>query len=130
MIKIIGYGLQKYWDDDWNKFDFIMVSISVLSELLYEVISVLSQAKTAKAGKLLRLTKLNRLFKMFRALRTAKFCRFLEAGADTFDNVKQLIQRIFTCIPLIFKLTPIMFTMFYVYAIIGMEIFNTNTFVH
>jgi voltage-gated sodium channel len=42
VIKIIGFGVQKYWDDDWNKFDFIMVLISVFASLLYEVITVLS----------------------------------------------------------------------------------------
>lgn len=35
MIKIIGLGIEKYWEDDWNKFDFGMIVLSVASSLLY-----------------------------------------------------------------------------------------------
>ena len=34
-IKIIGLGFEKYWEDDWNKFDFGMIILSVASSLLY-----------------------------------------------------------------------------------------------
>ena len=91
VIKSIGFGIEKYWEDDWNKFDFIMVLISIGSDLLYEVLTVLRGAKTAKAGKLLRLTKINRVFKMFRALRTVKVVNFLILGAEAFNEVKLLI---------------------------------------
>ena len=84
VVKAIGIGIEKYWEDDWNKFDFAMVMISIASDLLYEVLEVLRGAKTAKAGKLLRLTKINRVFKMFRAFRTIKFVNFLMIGADAF----------------------------------------------
>jgi voltage-gated sodium channel len=30
-IKVIGLGLTKYFQDDWNKFDFVMIGISLLS---------------------------------------------------------------------------------------------------
>ena len=30
-IKIIGLGITKYFSDDWNKFDFVMVGISLAS---------------------------------------------------------------------------------------------------
>lgn len=98
-VKLIGLGIEKYWEDDWNKFDCIMILFSLFSNLLYTVISVVRSAKSAKAGKLLRLTKLNRVFKMFRALRTVKIVNFFLIGADAFNQVKLLIQRIFMCIP-------------------------------
>jgi len=80
-IKIIGLGIEKYWENSWNKFDAGMIVLSIASNLLIGVLNVLKQAKTAKAGKLLRLTKLNRVFKIFRALRTIKFVNFLVIGA-------------------------------------------------
>lgn len=35
VIKIIGLGIEKYWEDDWNRFDFGMIVLSVASSLLY-----------------------------------------------------------------------------------------------
>ena len=35
VIKIIGFGIEKYWEDDWNRFDFGMIILSVASSLLY-----------------------------------------------------------------------------------------------
>jgi len=80
LIKVIGLGIEKYWDDDWNKFDFGMIVMSVASSLLYSVLTLLKGAKTAKAGKLLKMAKINRVFKMFRALRTIKLVNFLIIG--------------------------------------------------
>lgn len=100
IIKGIGLGLEKYWEDNWNKFDFFMVLLSLFSNLLYSVLTVLKSAKSAKATKILKITKLNRVFKMFRALRTVKVVNVLMIGADTFHQVKLLIERILICIPL------------------------------
>ncbi len=85
MIKNIGLGIEKYFEDDWNKFDFSMILISILSNVLYSVLNILRSVKSAKAGKLLRLTKLNRVFKMFRALRTVKVFNLVMIGADTLN---------------------------------------------
>ena len=84
-IKIVGLGIEKYtdfgrqlvlenlyFDDDWNIFDFIMIIMSLVSNLLYEIMAVLRSAKSIKATRLIRLTKVNRVFKLFRALRTVK----------------------------------------------------------
>ena len=34
-IKIIGLGLEKYFNDGWNKFDFIMVILSIFSSVFF-----------------------------------------------------------------------------------------------
>jgi len=31
-VKIIGLGFEKYYEDDWNKFDFLMVIVSLMTD--------------------------------------------------------------------------------------------------
>ncbi len=35
VIKSVGFGIEKYWEDDWNKFDFAMIVLSLSSNILY-----------------------------------------------------------------------------------------------
>jgi hypothetical protein len=56
-----------------------------------------------------------------------KFLNFLISGANLLLQLKTMIQRIFLCIPMILKLIPIMLMVFYLYAIIGMQLFNIST---
>lgn len=39
-IKLIGLGVEKYWEDDWNRFDLGMIILSVASNLLYGILTV------------------------------------------------------------------------------------------
>jgi len=39
-IKLIGLGVEKYWEDDWNRFDIGMIILSVASDLLYGILTV------------------------------------------------------------------------------------------
>lgn len=41
-----------------------------------------------------------------------------------------MVERIFLCIPMIFRLIPVMFMIFYFWAVIGIENFNTETNPH
>ena len=85
VIKIIGLGVEKYFEDEWNVFDFWLAVISLFSSVMFEVLSILRSVKTAKTAKILRLTRINRLFKMFRAVRSVKLVNFLMVGADAFN---------------------------------------------
>ena len=68
------------------------------------------------------------MFRAFRSLRTVKVVNFLVIGADTLIQLKVMIERIILCIPLVLKLIPVMITIFYIWALIGMAKWNTNTF--
>lgn len=83
MIKIIGLGIEKYFNDNWNKFDFSMIIISLASSVLYRTFIVLRSVKSAKSVKILRLTKINIALRIFRALRTIRVVKILIVGADT-----------------------------------------------
>lgn len=64
---------------------------------------------------------------MLRAIRTIKFLKFISYGADTLIRVKKLIMKVSICFPIIFKMVLTQMFIFYIYAIIGMMIFNTET---
>ncbi|EGR34851.1 hypothetical protein IMG5_000790 [Ichthyophthirius multifiliis] len=126
IVKIIGLGIEKYFEDFWNIFDISMVLLSLFGSILNSVLDILRSAKSLRTTKLLRLTKLNRIFKVFRAIKTMKIINVISQGIDTLNQVKILIQRIFMCIPIISKLIPILLIIFYIYALIGVNIFNTK----
>lgn len=67
------------------------------------------------------------MFRTLKALRTVKIVNFLIIGADTLIQIKIMIQRIILCLPLIFKLIPLILMVFYIYSIFGMEYFNHET---
>ena len=101
VIKIIGLGIEKYFHDNWNVFDFSMIWIAIASIFIPKWIESFRDAKNIKAGKLLRLTRLNRVFRVFRAIKTVKIFNFFIVLADAFEEVKSLIIRIFICIPFV-----------------------------
>ena len=82
-LKIVGLGVEKYFLDTWNQFDFSMVVISICGSLLESLTSFLkSSANTVKSSKLLKLTRLNKLFRAFRACRTIKVVSFVFHGIE------------------------------------------------
>ena len=81
-IKAVGLGLEKYYDDDWNKFDLVLVIMSWASDIFMGFMTSFKSVKSAKMTKLVKITKLNRVFKMFRACRSVKMLNVLFVGAD------------------------------------------------
>jgi voltage-gated sodium channel len=75
LIKLVGLGIEKYYEDNWNKFDFAMIILSILSNILFRFLTILKAAKSAKAGRLLRLAKMNRVLRVCKAARSAKIFR-------------------------------------------------------
>lgn len=68
------------------------------------------------------------MFRAFRALRTVKVVNFLVIGADTLIQMKVMVQRIIMCIPLVLKLIPVIVMIFYLWAIMGMDKWNLDTY--
>ncbi|EGR33043.1 hypothetical protein IMG5_062980 [Ichthyophthirius multifiliis] len=128
VLKIVGFGIEKYFQDNWNCFDFAMIIVSLSSNILNEVFRFLKSAKSAKTTKLIKLSKLNRIFKVFHTIKNTKLFNCLAIGAETLNQVQLLLKKIIMCIPLVAKLIPIILMVFYLYAFWGMETFNTQTF--
>jgi hypothetical protein len=54
IIKIIGYGVEDYFNEPWYQFDFLMSMISVMTMIGIRYLYFL---KKAKSGKLLKILK-------------------------------------------------------------------------
>ena len=65
MTKIKEYGFKRFWSNGWNRFDFIIIFISVpsISTLFFE--SSLSNLSVILALRLLRILRIFRVFKFF-----------------------------------------------------------------
>ena len=77
LIKIIGLGIVKYFNNNWNVFDFVILVLGILAAFVNSIITLTKSAKSAKSSRVIRLIKLNRFFKAFKALRTIRFLNIL-----------------------------------------------------
>ncbi len=57
VIKIIGLGPNDYFKNNWNKFDFILVVISLCVDVTVSIMKVAGGLKSAKTLRLVRITK-------------------------------------------------------------------------
>ncbi len=97
LIRLIGYGVENFFNDTWCKFDFIMVMVKVISMIGIEYLYFL---KKAKSGKLLKLSRVEKVIRIFRTIRGIKLLTFLKYGADTVRRIKILFQKVSICFPI------------------------------
>ena len=71
------------------------------------------------------MAKIQKVFRLFRAFRTIKLVNFFLQGLNFVSKVQQMFYKIVICIPIIIKLSVICVIMFYIYSVIGVEIFTT-----
>lgn len=54
-IKFIGFGAQSYFKNNWNRFDFMMVCLTIIIEIAFSFIPFLKNLKILKIGKIFKL---------------------------------------------------------------------------
>lgn len=91
LIKIIGLGVEKYYEDEWNIFDFSLLSLSIFSLFSDNIVSFFRTLKTAKSSKIVRITKLNKMFRSIKGIRSLKVLNFLVLGAESLIELKVLL---------------------------------------
>lgn len=105
VIKMLGNGMMIYFENSFNKFDFVVIFISTI-EILINFINFgnvsLSAIRALRVFRLLRMFKLAKTWKSFNEL--------LNLLALTFNKVVYL-----TCILLLFWMT---------FAILGKQLFS------
>lgn len=72
LLKIIGMGLDDYFSDNWNKFDFILVVLSLILSVTMSVIRISKNLVSSRGVKFLRLSKNPRLLKLAKWMRKIK----------------------------------------------------------
>jgi len=88
---------KEYFTDYWNLFDFFIVGVSLIPLGLFDSVIVA------------------RLLRIFRALRLVTIN----------GNIKKIIMALEGAIPSILNIVILMFIIFYIYAILGVQLFST-----
>ncbi len=97
--KIAGMGSKVYFRSHWNKFDFAIVAFSIIG--VVESISKHLDTSVLQTTRLLRMVKLVRRVQGLRAL----------------------VHTLFLSLPAIFNLASLLVIVFYVYAVLGVQLF-------
>ena len=124
VIKIIGLGIRGYFSDNWNRFDFFLVILTIAVDTALRSLRLLRSAKAgriARLGKLSRTAKMTRMFRAFKTVRICKICRYF---VRTFKKVNDLFYKTVCTFPSLLKMLNIIIMLFYIYAIIGCELFH------
>ena len=108
IIKIVALQ-SKYFYDSWNRFDFLVVLVSDISFLL-EVVFTSGIANETMLN-VMRVFKAMRIMRMFSLMRRNK-------------QMKVLVDSLVTILPSIVNVVSLIMLMFFVFTVIGMNVFS------
>ena len=106
IIKLIAYE-KRYFLDNWNTFDFVIVTSSLVMHVIVSLWNF--EMFLTSTSQVMRTLRIGRIFKLFRGLKR------LQVIFNTFLNTLGSIM----------NLGGLMLLIIYVYAVIGMNIFGT-----
>ncbi|KAK0065729.1 voltage-dependent non-L-type calcium channel alpha-1 subunit isoform A [Biomphalaria pfeifferi] len=103
ILKLIGIGIRNYFRDPWNAFDFITVLGSIIDVILTSV-----NSKQFSFG-------------FFRLFRAARLVKLLRQGY----TIRLLLWTFFQSFKALPYVCLLILMLFFIYAIVGMQIFGT-----
>jgi len=121
VLKIIGLGVNEYFTDNWNKFDFILVVLSLILSVTMSVIRITKNLVSSKGLRFLRLSKNQRCLKIVKWMKRGPFI-WIFATLDTLSRSKAIILKAVRCLSSFRRITSVMMIVFYIYAVIGTEL--------
>lgn len=116
LIKLLGFGVDGYFRQPWNVFDFIIAVSSVVGAVIDMSAgsSVAEWANTGGTGgtaSMLRLFRIVRLFRFFRFLKFAK-------------NLRRLLMTLFLSLPSLLNIFTLFLLMITIFGLVGMSLFK------
>eukprot|EP00759_Apiculatamorpha_spiralis_P022805 PhF_6_TR26709/c0_g1_i1/m.39046/K04853/CACNA1F; voltage-dependent calcium channel L type alpha-1F len=103
ILKLIGFGIRAYFRMNWNRFDFLILIISLVSLVVGQTSSVDTGVATA-----------------FRILRLSRLLRVVKVA----HHIRLLLNTLITSIPQMSNIVGLLGLVIFVYAIIGVNIFS------
>merc|ERR1711871_153761 len=97
IIKLIGLGVSQYFAENWNRFDFTLVLLSWLGQIV----------------------KIGSFASLFRVLRVARMVRLLRKNRGPMD----LITTVFASVPAMGNVVLLLVLMMFIFSAIGMNLF-------
>lgn len=90
-MKIVGMGFYEYFSDNWNKFDFILVVLSLLLSVTMSVIRISKNLISSKGLRFLRISKNQRMLKLVKWMEKNAFFKWIFATINTLGRIKIII---------------------------------------
>eukprot|EP01062_Namystynia_karyoxenos_P077655 TRINITY_DN7862_c0_g1_i2.p1 TRINITY_DN7862_c0_g1~~TRINITY_DN7862_c0_g1_i2.p1 ORF type:complete len:1743 (+),score=545.20 TRINITY_DN7862_c0_g1_i2:113-5341(+) len=106
-LRVAACGWKGYWDQRWNRFDFLVVILS------WPGVIIGVAADTQTDGDLGVVT----VFRVLRILRLARMARSAK-------GVHLLLKTLFLSLPSLFNVVGIVTLIFFVFAVVGMRLFG------
>eukprot|EP00899_Mesostigma_viride_P019947 jgi/Mesvir1/27954/Mv20161-RA.1 len=100
-LKLLAYGPIQYFADSWNRFDFVVVAVSVV-ELFFTFGTGVS---------------------VLRLLRLARFLRYLKS----LRSLTTLFNTLLMSMPTLANVLGLMFLLLFIFAVLGVELFGKVT---
>jgi hypothetical protein len=105
-MKILAYGFTYYWYINWNKFDFVVVFLSLI--VIDESWLVALQIKVAP----LRIIRVMRLFRLIKVS----------------EGLRSLLKTVIMSMANIFTTGLLLILLLFTFAIVGMSLFGDSPF--
>lgn len=111
ILKLVAYN-KGFFKNGWNFFDFIVVALSLVSKLPY--ITIL------RVFRVFRIVKTVRAVRVVKTLKVARSLRLISG----LNSLRTVFKAIFLSIPGIIWTVLLLLLIYYIYAIIGVELFR------
>lgn len=110
-VKLLGQGLTLYFKNNWNKFDFFVVSTSSI-DLIIEF---------AVGSNFPLLRSVPQLIRVIRVLRIARLLRLVKS----LKSLQDLIMIIAYVLPAILNILSLLLLIFFIFAVLGSFLFHS-----
>ena len=86
-------GVKDYFDDSWNRFDFILVVLSLISNVTMSVLRVSKNLISSRGVKFLRLSKSHRCGRLIKSMKKRRFFKWIFATVNTLSRIKIIVLK-------------------------------------
>ena len=114
-FRIIAIGPENFFADRWNNLDSILV---VLGTVFFFIEGEINISSLARMGRIFRIASLARIISHSNFINNFRI--------PFFEKLKVLFQIILEIIPIILKFMPLFMFSFYVFGVVGMELFHNS----
>jgi len=104
-LKMLGLGLQQYFRDTWNQFDFLLVMLQLL-----DIVLATAEEQLPFPPTLPRVLRLARIVRILRILKTAK-------------SIRTIIMTIYVSMPALMNIVLLIFLLLFIYSVLAVNLF-------
>ncbi len=112
-LKITGYGFRQYWRfDAWNKFDFMLVVVSLIDLFLANIVPMVVPGFDPSQYSV--------GFNVLRILRVGRALRLIKQA----KTLQMMFMTLYYSVPSLLNVGALIFILMFIYSIIGMNLFG------